>query len=204
MEQPTKKTILVTGAAGFIGSHAVDRLLAAGHRVIGIDNLLLGTKANLETAFKHADFTYIEADMNKPHEVLSAVKQFVNDGIDSVWHLAANSDIQKGVENPAVDLADTFMTTFNTLAIMQELGVKKLVFASTSAMYGEKSEILTEDMGPLFPISSYGAMKLASEAIISAALEKYLEKVWIFRFPNVVGSRATHGATQIKSKPKRT
>jgi UDP-glucose 4-epimerase len=86
------------------------------------------------------------------------------------------------------------MTTFNTLKMMQELHAKKLVFASTSAIYGERRDLLQEDSGPLFPISNYGAMKLASEGSITAALESYLSQVWIFRFPNVVGSRASHGA----------
>jgi UDP-glucose 4-epimerase len=108
--------------------------------------------------------------------------------------LAANSDIPRGVADASVDHENTFLTTFNTLKTMKELGAKKIIFASTSAIYGERRDLLTEDSGPLFPISNYGAMKLASEGLITAALESYLEKVWIFRFPNVVGSRASHGA----------
>src|SRR5215216_1851426 len=85
------------------------------------------------------------------------------------------------------------MTTFNVLKLMRELKIPQLAFASTSAIYGVHDGKLVEDLGPLFPLSNYGAMKLASEACISAAVEAYLQHAWIFRFPNVVGSRSTHG-----------
>jgi UDP-glucose 4-epimerase len=114
--------------------------------------------------------------------------------VETVWHLAANSDIQAGGLNPDVDLKATFLTTYNVLRMMQALGIPQIAFASTSAIYGELGGLLREDAGPLFPISNYGAMKLASEGIITAALERFLKRAWIFRFPNVVGSRATHGA----------
>ena len=110
-----------------------------------------------------------------------------------VWHLAANSDIPAGVSDPEVDLRDTFMTTYCSLLAMKKLGLRKIAFASTSAIYGAIESELHEDIGPLFPISNYGAMKLASEAAISAALESYLERAWIYRFPNVIGAFATHG-----------
>ena len=106
----------------------------------------------------------------------------------------ANSDIRAGVADSDVDFRDTFLTTHSLLKVLREHKVPNLAFASTSAIYGEHPGLMREDVGPLFPISNYGAMKLASEAAISAALEAYLERVWIFRFPNVVGSRATHGA----------
>lgn len=194
MDHTTKKTILVTGAAGFIGSHAVDRLLAEGHHVVGIDNLKTGRKSNLREALEKENFTFLEIDINQFETMLEALRPILKNGLNTVWHLAANSDIQNGVADPTIDLQDTFMTTFHTLAMMKIYGATELVFASTSAIYGEKPGVLTEDIGPLFPISNYGAMKLASEGIITAALESFLEKVWIFRFPNIVGSRATHGA----------
>jgi UDP-glucose 4-epimerase len=108
--------------------------------------------------------------------------------------MAANSDIPAGIADPAIDLRDTFMTTFNTLLVMRELGIGNLNFASSSAIYGDLGDAeIHEDMGPLQPISNYGAMKLASEAQIRAAVESYLGRANIFRFPNVVGPPATHG-----------
>jgi UDP-glucose 4-epimerase len=118
----------------------------------------------------------------------------VREPITDVWHLAANSDIPAGVSNPNVDLRRTFQTTFETLAVMQALAIPRLHFASSSAIYGDVPDrAIDENYGPLEPISNYGAMKLASEAQIRAAVESYLPRADIFRFPNVVGVPATHG-----------
>ena len=186
--------VLVTGAAGFIGSYLVDRLLAAGARVTGIDNFVRGVRDNLKTALRQPDFTLIEADLADAGQCRNAFREATRKvRIDTVWHMAANSDISAGVADPTVDLRDTFLTTFHTLGAIRELRIPALAFASTSAVYGNLDLPLTEDMGPLFPISNYGAMKLASEGLVSAALESYLDRVWIFRFPNVIGGRATHG-----------
>lgn len=182
----------VTGAAGFIGSHLVDRLLALGHRVVGIDNFALGKKANLVPALKNPNFVFQEQDVNDFDGTISFLRK--QNAIDIVWHMAANSDIQAGAREPDIDLHLTFLTTFNIVKIAELVGISQIAFASSSAIYGNYPGVLREDAGPLFPISNYGAMKLASEGILSAALEKFLKRVWIFRFPNVVGSRATHGA----------
>lgn len=185
---------LVTGAAGFIGSHLVDRLLERGATVLGVDNMKLGRRANLARALENKRFKFVELDVNDLPSFLRAVRQQSHDRpFDITWHLAANSDIRAGVVDPEVDLRDTFLTTFNTLKLMRELKIPQIAFASTSAIYGVQPVKLVEDLGPLFPISNYGAMKLGSEACISAALEAYLQRGWIFRFPNVVGSRSTHG-----------
>jgi UDP-glucose 4-epimerase len=186
---------LITGAAGFIGSHLADVLLARGASVTGIDNLKLGRRENLASALNNPRFKFFEADLND----LSACGKIISDQSKSapftaVWHMAANSDIRAGVADPDVDFRDTFLTTYNLLKLMCAHKIPRLAFASTSAIYGDLKQKLTEDIGPLFPISNYGAMKLASEAAISAAAESFLECAWIFRFPNVVGSRATHGA----------
>jgi len=189
------RTCLVTGAAGFIGSHLIDRLLASECRVIGLDNLLLGKRANLQRALQSPDFTFLETDVNDYDANLLRIRELLGGrSIERVWHLAANSDIRAGTADAEVDLRNTFLTTFNTLKLMRSLGIRQIAFSSTSAIYGEQPNLLTEEAGPWEPISNYGAMKLASEAIISAARETALDRAWVFRFPNVVGPRATHGA----------
>jgi UDP-glucose 4-epimerase len=182
--------ILVTGGAGFIGSHLCDALYKRGHHITVVDNLVLGRKENIAHLFNKKDFLFIEEDLLHK-EAMRLIFKVGN--FDMVYHLAANSDIQKGGENPMVDYNLTFNTTFNVLQLMNEFGIKKLFFASTSAIYGETYDILSEDYGPLKPVSNYGAGKLASEAFISAFSSTYKIQTWITRFPNVVGERFTHG-----------
>jgi UDP-glucose 4-epimerase len=189
------KHYLITGAAGFIGSQLVEVLLNSGHRVTGIDNFSLGTRAHIAKAQQSEYYQMIEADLVETSALIELLKPVHSaHPIDEVWHLAANSDISAGVSDSFIDLRNTFLTTHSVLSAMKELAIKHLAFSSTSAVYGVHDGAMKEDIGPLFPISNYGAMKLASEAAISAALESNLERVWIFRFPNVVGPRATHGA----------
>jgi UDP-glucose 4-epimerase len=183
--------ILITGAAGFISSHLVDALIAEGHIVVGVDNFSLGRRDNLRGVIGNPNFNLFERDISTEDFV-----ETFDPGckIEWVWHMAANSDIPAGVENANVDFKDTFLTTFRVLEWMKRRGVPRLAFASTSAVYGLRDKPIEEDSGPMLPISNYGAMKLASEACISAAAEAWLGRADIFRFPNVIGSRATHGA----------
>ena len=182
--------ILVTGAAGFIGSHLTDALLARGHKVVGVDNLALGKKENLKNARKSTNFLLIEEDIASENFPSKFNPGMV---IDWVWHMAANSDIPAGVNDPRVDFKDTFMSSFQILEWMRRKHIPRLSFASTSAVYGVRSSAIVEDSGPMFPISNYGAMKLSVEGCISASCESWLKRADIFRFPNVIGSRATHG-----------
>lgn len=182
--------ILITGGAGFIGSHLCDALLERGHHLTVVDNLVLGKMENIEHLLHHSSFQFIQEDILHM-DVLREI--FKNGHFDMVYHLAANSDIQKGGKDPMVDYNLTFNTTFNILQMMKEFKVKKLFFASTSAIYGESYDVLNEDYGPLQPVSNYGAGKLASEAFISAFSSTYKIQTWITRFPNVVGERFTHG-----------
>ena len=187
---------IVTGAAGFIGRCLIKRLLATGAEVAGFDNLCRGTLKNIAEFAAEPRFQFTRADVADAGALqagFAAAMAGKDPKATTVWHLAANSDIPAGVKDPAVDLRDTFMTTYCVAHTMGKFGLKKIAFASTSAVYGALKEPLHEAIGPLFPIANYGAMKLASEAVITAAVESHLAQAWIFRFPNVIGGFATHG-----------
>lgn len=181
--------VLITGGAGFIGSHLCDRLVEAGHRTVAVDDLSLGRIANISHLESHANFAFHELSiLDKGFESLMQAERF-----DAVFHLAANSDIQAGTSSRRVDLERTFLTTWTVCEQMAECGATQLILASTSAVYGSVDGPATESHGPLTPISFYGAAKLASEAFASSYAHRANITTWVFRFPNVVGSRATHG-----------
>ena len=182
--------VLVAGGAGFIGSNLVDLLLEKGHEVVCIDNYFIGTKENITHLAENQKFKMYESDLCN-FDALSKI--FENEKFDYVFHLAANSDIQASAKNPSVEYKNTYTTTFNILECMRVHGVKKLFFASTSAVYGDKQELLTETTADLRPVSYYGAAKLGSEALISAFSYMNDFEVLVFRFPNVIGPRLTHG-----------
>lgn len=182
--------ILVTGGAGFIGSHLTDRLLAEGHDVAVYDNLMLGRLNNLKSAFRNDRFQFIEGDILDEDQFQNVLK---TNHFDLIFHFAANSDIAKSHSDPNWDFDNTFRTTYQVLSGMRKYEIKELVFASSSAIYGETAKEIKEDYGPLFPHSHYGAAKLASEAWIAGFCENYGIRAWIPRFPNVIGERATHG-----------
>lgn len=186
---------IVAGGAGFIGANLCERLLEEGRSVVVIDNLLRGNIAYLRAGAVTSRLHFIEADLAQRANTKSAFAQAASFGtIDEVWHLAANSDIPAGLIDVDIDLKNTFLTTVEILQCMKSNNIGKLYFASSSAIYGDLGDKpLHEEIGPLLPISNYGAMKLASEALICAAAESYLERACLFRFPNVVGVPATHG-----------
>src|SRR5947207_1801905 len=157
----------MTGAAGFIGSQLVDCLLDTGHHVSGVDDLSLGRLQHLNSAQKNARFIFIEHDISHTDHAAECLRQAAaRAGVpDLIWHLAANSDIATGSEEPVVDFRRTLQTTFAIIEAARAAGVHKIAFASTSAVYGEHDDVLDEDSGPLLPISYYGATKLASEAL---------------------------------------
>jgi UDP-glucose 4-epimerase len=192
----------VTGGAGFIGSHLCDRLAARGHAVVVADNMILGRRANLAQLEGRNDYHFIEMDVA---EEAALDDLFAREGFDVVFHMAANSDIAKSHADPSTDFINTLRTTWSVLEAMRRNGCKQLVFASTSAIYGEAKGAIREDHGPLLPISHYGAAKLASEGLISSFGENYGIQAWMTRFPNVVGDRSTHGAVyDFARKLKRT
>lgn len=183
--------VLVAGGAGFIGSNLIDALLKEGHQVVCIDNFFIGTRKNIEHLKDNENFKFYEEDLCD----LDVVKKiFEEEKVEYVFHLAANSDIQASAANPVIEYQNTYSTTFNILEAMRLNDVKKLFFASTSAVYGEKmGEHVGENTTPLEPISYYGGCKLGSEGLISAYSYMNDMQVLVFRFPNVIGPRLTHG-----------
>jgi len=190
MDQVMSARTLVTGGAGFIGSHLCDRLLERGDEVWCVDNLRLGRRRNIAHLGDTPAFHFIELDvLDRP--ALAAL--FREGRFDSVFHLAANSDIAGGGADMRLDLELNQMTTVSIIEAMRAHGVKRLFFASTSAIFGETDAVLREDFAPLEPISFYGASKLAAEAYVSVFAHTFGGRAVVLRFPNVVGERATHG-----------
>lgn len=182
---------LVAGGAGFIGSNLIDALLEEGHQVVCVDNFFIGTRKNIEHLKDNGNFKFYEEDLCDLDVVTKILKE---EKVDYVFHLAANSDIQASAANPVIEYRNTYSTTFNILEAMRLSDVKKLFFASTSAVYGEKmGEHVGENATPLEPISYYGGCKLGSEGLISAYSYMNDMQVLVFRFPNVIGPRLTHG-----------
>lgn len=182
--------ILVTGGAGFIGSHLCDRLLGRGNKVWCLDNLRLGRRRNIAHLEALPDFRFFEMDV-LDSATLAAL--FAEARFDAVFHMAANSDIAAGTADSELDLELNQLTTVTVLEAMHAHQVKRLFFASTSAIFGETDAMLHEDFAPLRPISFYGASKLAAEAYISVFAHTFGLHAVVLRFPNVVGERATHG-----------
>lgn len=183
--------VLVAGGAGFIGSNLIDSLLAAGHSVVCVDNFFIGTKKNIEHLKGEPRFTFYEQDICD----LEAMERiYAAESIEYVFHLAANSDIQASANAPIVECKNTYLTTFNLLECMRKHDVKNIFFASTSAVYGDQQGAhVSEDCPNLQPVSYYGAAKLGSEAMISSFTYMNDLHSLVFRFPNVIGPRLTHG-----------
>jgi len=183
--------VLVAGGAGFIGSNLIDALLNKGHQVVCVDNFFIGTRKNIEHLKNQKNFTFYEQDICNLEEMK---KIFEQEQFEYVFHLAANSDIQASAANPMIEYQNTYSTTFYLLECMRIYQVKKFFFASTSAVYGEKmGEHVSETTTLLEPISYYGGCKLGSEGLISAYSYMNDMEVLVFRFPNVIGPRLTHG-----------
>jgi UDP-glucose 4-epimerase len=181
--------IFLTGAAGFIGSNVVDRLLELGHSVVGFDNFSTGIAKFLETAQKSANFRLIRGDLLETEGLAAAVE-----GADFVIHLAANADVRFGTEHPRRDLEQNVIATHNLLEAMRASGVRRIAFSSTGSVYGEAAVFPTPEDAP-FPIqtSLYGASKLAAEGLIAAYCEGFGFQGTVFRFVSILGNRYTHG-----------
>jgi UDP-glucose 4-epimerase len=179
----------VTGCAGFIGSSLVDRLLAGGQQVVGIDNFSTGQERFLASALKNPNFKLVRGDLLDEAALAQAMA-----GCDMVFHLAANADVRFGTEHPRRDLEQNTIATYNVLEAMRANVIRRLAFSSTGSVYGQAAVVPTPEDGP-FPVqtSLYGASKLAGEGLIAAYCEGFGFQAWIFRFVSILGERYTHG-----------
>ncbi len=184
------RPIFVTGAAGFIGSYLTDRLLSLGMAVVGFDNFSSGNIANLASATRSSHFRFVKGDLLDAEATARALGDS-----EVIFHLAADPEVRAGEENPEMQFRQNLRATCELLEVMRRRSTPtKLVFASTSTVYGEASVIPTpEDYGPLLPISTYGATKLGCEALAASYTQLLPLQVVIFRFANIVGTRARHG-----------
>jgi UDP-glucose 4-epimerase len=180
---------VVTGGAGFIGSHLVEALLAEGNQVTVIDNLSSGRMEFLEAHRGNPGFRFVRSDIAADGFACEDMR-----GKDIVFHLAANPDVRSGATDTGTPIRQNIIATYNVLEAMRRYGVSRIAFTSTSTVYGEARTVPTpEDYGPLVPISLYGASKLACEALISSYCHTFGMQAWIYRFANIIGSRGTHG-----------
>lgn len=183
-----KTRYFVTGGAGFIGSHLVDRLAGTGPVTV-YDNLSSGKRKFIRQHLAGADFQFVQADLLDLTTLREAMR-----GHDVVFHLAANPEVREGTRDTALDLEQGTVVTHRVLEAMRLNGIRQIVFASSSVVYGDTPDKpIPEDYGPLQPISLYGASKLAGEGLVTAFAHLFDMRAWIFRFANIVGPRATHG-----------
>ena len=184
------RSILVTGGAGFIGSHMVDALMSDDAEVRVLDNLSNGTLNNIQRWLRDSSFEFIKGDLLNEKDLERAV-----DECEVIFHLAANPEVRIGASAPEIHFEQNVLATYRLLEAMRRSGSSDLlVFTSSSTVYGDASEIPTpEDYGPLKPISIYGASKLASEALISSYASTYGFRAIICRLANIIGPRSRHG-----------
>lgn len=179
---------VVTGGAGFIGSHLVDSLVEQGDEVVVIDSLVAGKKETIAGHLKSGKARLIQKDLLKDGWQ-DALK-----GADRVFHLAADPDVRQSAMSPDPTFNNNIVATYRVLEAMRMQKVPELVFTSTSTVYGNATVIPTpENYAPFEPVSVYGASKLACEALISAYCHSFAMKSWQFRFANIIGARSGHG-----------
>ncbi len=187
----TGERFIVVGGAGFIGSHFVDRLLAEEgvDRVTVYDNFSSGRDWHLAQRAHDGRLRIVRGDVGDLVALTGAV-----DGHDTVIHLASNPDIARAITDPAIDFDQGTLLTHHVVEAARVARVARVLYASGSGVYGDLGEVVAhEDRGPLLPISTYGASKLAGEALICSYCHLFDIRACAFRFGNVVGPRQTHG-----------
>jgi len=189
-ESARENRVLVTGGAGFIGSHLVDKLMGKKNRTRIFDNLSNGTTENFKRWTGNRGFEFVEGDLLDRQSTERAVE-----GCEAIFHLAANPEVRLSSVSPGIHFEQNVVATYNLLeAARKSGGIESFTFTSSSTVYGDATEIPTpEDYAPLEPISVYGASKLASEALITAYAHTYGFSVVIYRLANIIGSRSGHG-----------
>ncbi|MBO0728397.1 MAG: NAD-dependent epimerase/dehydratase family protein [Acidimicrobiaceae bacterium] len=185
------RRVCVVGGAGFIGSHVTDRLLADRdtEQVTVFDNFTSGRTWHLEHHGGDRRLRVVRGDVRDLKALVASL-----DGVETVIHLASNPDIARAAVEPSVDFDQGSVLTHLVLEAMRLSGARRILYASGSGVYGELGELeAVEDHGPLIPVSTYGASKLAGEALIAAYCAMFGFTACVFRFGNVVGPRQTHG-----------
>ena len=191
MSSPTYDNVFVSGGAGFIGSHLLQRLLgpAGAKRVVVFDNFSSGLESHLAPLRSDTRLEVVRGDLKEKDAVITAMR-----GCETVIHLAANPDIAKAVTQPDIDFGEGTYLAQNVIEAMRVTGAKRILYMSGSGVYGENAAVaFAENHGPCIPISTYGASKLACEALIAAYCHMFGITARAFRFANVVGPRQTHG-----------
>ena len=182
-------TAVITGGAGFIGSYIAEKLVENGIDTKVIDNLVTGKKENLSKCFDQDNFSFLEYDLGN----LDGIEDHLGDA-DILFHFAADPEVRTGYSKPEDSFEQNIVNTFNLLQKIKQSKIKKIVFASSSSVYGDAKIIPTnEEYGPLSPISHYGASKLACEAMVSSFCHNYNIEGVILRPANVIGLRGRHG-----------
>ena len=182
-------TALITGGAGFIGSYIAEKLVEDGVNTRVIDNLVTGKKENLSKCFEQDNFSFLEYDLGN----LDGIEEYLTD-VDVLFHFAADPEVRTGYNKPEDSFEQNIVNTFNLLQKIKQTKIKKIIFASSSSVYGDAKIIPTnEEYGPLRPISHYGASKLACEAMVSSFCHNYNIEGVIIRPANVIGLRGRHG-----------
>jgi UDP-glucose 4-epimerase len=184
-------TALVTGGAGFIGSHLVDELVRRGQDVLVYDNFSTGFRRHLDPALKTGRVRIIEGDILDSAKLKSALEN-----VSTVFHLAANADVRGGTRNTTVDVEQNILGSHSVLEAMKAQSVKEIVFTSSATVYGEPDRFPTPEGQPLVQTSLYGASKLAAEAMIQAYGEYFDIRSWCFRFVSWIGERYSHGVVR--------
>jgi UDP-glucose 4-epimerase len=204
-ERCKMKTYAITGGAGFIGNHLSERLLQDGHKVIIIDNFSSGKLGNIQHLLDKPSLTLIKEDLKNPIQLNQIVEKS-----EIIFHLVANPEVRRvGETSPKVHFEENIITTFNLLETIRHAKTSKtLVFTSISTVYGEATKIPTpENYAPLIPISTYGASKLACEALIASYAHTFNHRALILRPANIIGPKSNHGVIvdfikKINTNPK--